>query len=164
MIYFGCQDTSIQWLDLSSITSPSHAGLKPSTSPPDRPSTPSTPGKRFHKFFDSVPQSMRNIVDPSGHARASSADSHPPPPGETIPELRVPQENVILSAHYGYVYSMALSPSHLFSGDTAHHGHIHGNEVYLLTGSGDETVKVRCTSASQLILINLRCGTLPRAG
>lgn len=138
-IYFGCQDTSIQWFDLSPITSPSHDGLKVSTSLTDRPPTPLTPGKRFHKFFDSVPQSMRSIIS---HRRQTSGDSLPSQPGESIPELRVPQENVIPSAHYGYVYSMALSPSHLFSGDTAHHSHIHGSEVYLLTGSGDETVKM----------------------
>jgi hypothetical protein len=54
-----------------------------------------------------------------------------------LKELNVPPENVVLS-HYGYVYSMALSPSHLYGSEE----HSHDEEVYLFTGSGDEEVKV----------------------
>jgi di- and tripeptidase len=56
--------------------------------------------------------------------------------------LQVPPQNVILPAHYGYIYCMALSPSHLYSGDTKQRD----QEIFLLTGSGDEDVKVRSPS------------------
>ena len=133
-IYFACQNTSIQWLDLSGIST-----TKANKAHPESSSIPGTPGKRFHKFFDSIPQSLRNSVVPT-HTRPSSIHSVNElniPSNTGLRELHVPPENVILSAHYGYVYCMALSPSHMYGGDT------HSNEeLYLLTGSGDEEVKV----------------------
>lgn len=133
-VYFGCQNTSIQWLDLSGISTTGANKALPEHSP-----TPGTPGKRFHKFFDSVPQSQRNSAVPT-RARSSSRHSvnELTLTSNSGPrELHVPHENVILSAHYGYVYCMALSPSHLYGGDT--HS---ADELYLITGSGDEEVKV----------------------
>lgn len=137
-VYFGCQNTSIQWLDLSNVsTPPNTTGLRIQ----DSSSTPGTPGKRFHKFFDSVPQSQRNSGIQSKHKRDSSQHSTTGSLNEansmSPPELHVPPENVISSAHYGYIYCMALSPSHLYGGD----GHS-DEELYLLTGSGDEEVKM----------------------
>lgn len=146
-LYFGCQNTSIQWLDLSNVTTPAATnGLKVQESTPSS-STPGTPGKRFHKFFDSVPQSQRHSIvtahkrSSSPHSATGSLNDHP------ITELHVPPENVILSAHYGYIYCMALSPSHLYGGDN-HPDH----ELYLLTGSGDEEVKVRALLSTQSYL------------
>lgn len=54
--------------------------------------------------------------------------------------LQVPPSNMVWSAHYGYVYCMALVPNnHEGSDDTALSG---GHNVQLVTGSGDSTVKV----------------------
>ncbi|KAG9028121.1 hypothetical protein FS842_004810, partial [Serendipita sp. 407] len=139
-VYFGCQNTSIQWLDLSQAISPpgTATGAKPFT---EGITTPGTPGKRFHKFFDSVPQSQRNIAllatNPMS-TRPLSLSSTNNASEFGVPELQVSAENVIPSAHYGYVYCMALSPSHLFDGDPLKEG----EDVYLLTGSGDEDVKI----------------------
>ena len=58
--------------------------------------------------------------------------------------LDVPPENVIDSAHYGYVYAMAV----LVRGE---------GEVLLVTGSGDETVKVRLILYSVPVLLICRC-------
>ena len=133
-LYFGCQNTSIQWLDLSHIaTTGSNKAYRENSS------APGMPGKRFHKFFDSVPQPQRNAavaVHAPPPSRQSVADTNNPSSTGSR-ELHVSHENVILPAHYGYVYCMALSPSHLYGGDT--HS---DNELYLLTGSGDEEVKV----------------------
>jgi di- and tripeptidase len=136
-VYFGCQNTSIQWLDLSDIST-----TRANKAHPESTSAPGTPGKRFHKFFDSMPQSSRNPIAPLTRppSRHSVNDVNI---FSTIGqrELHVPPENVILSAHYGYVYCMALSPSHLCGGDTPSN-----EEIYLLTGSGDEEVKVSPSS------------------
>ena len=147
-VYFGCQNTSIQWLDLSNISTPS--GATALRAQETSSSTPGTPGKRFHKFFDSVPQSQRNSINPP-HKRSSSQHSNAGSVNElngvSPPELHVPPENVISSAHYGYIYCMALSPSHLYGGDNHP-----DEELYLLTGSGDEEVKV---SSSTPLTCNL---------
>lgn len=59
--------------------------------------------------------------------------------------LQVPATNVIDSAHYGYVYCMALlsSPPEEPSDEPTLAG---GASIQLVTGSGDETVKVTSTS------------------
>lgn len=134
-VYFGCQNTSIQWLDLSHIVSPStngvHSSIHSSPSP-----TPGTP-KRFHKFFDSVPKAQRNAAHSAPSLSVPSASIESTCPSTGVNELYVPSTNVVLS-HYGYIYSMALVPSHLYSVDDEYQG----DETYLLTGSGDEEVKV----------------------
>jgi len=138
-IYFGCQNTSIQWLDLSNICTPLANGTKQQIYLESGGSTPGTPGKRFHKFFDSVPQSQRNAtlqptsipLTPRSYSDLSNISIF------GFKELNVPPENVVLS-HYGYVYSMALSPSHLYGSEERSHD----EDVYLFTGSGDEEVKV----------------------
>ena len=59
-------------------------------------------------------------------------------------EFNIPAQNVIDSAHYGYVYCMALLP------DTSQRAAgAASKDVLLATGSGDETVKV-CGLDSQL--------------
>lgn len=67
----------------------------------------------------------------------TEADGVPRPHGV----LQVRGSNVIDSAHYGYVYSMALLPSPYAARDESTDGDESGN-VLLVTGSGDETVKV----------------------
>ena len=67
--------------------------------------------------------------------------------------FQVEAANVIDSAHYGYVYSMAQLPSTM-------EGNIEKTDkdmedVILITGSGDETVKVVNFTSSILRLITL---------
>jgi di- and tripeptidase len=148
-IYFGCQNTSIQWLDLSSVSTPSINGAKHQIHSESGTSTPGTPGKRLHKFWDSVPQSQRSMTPQLASVPLVFHSS--PDLGTTLisgfQELHVPSENVVLS-HYGYVYSMALSPSHLYGGEERSHG-----EVYLFTGSGDEDVKVGLLAHKRAFLL-----------
>jgi len=94
--------------------------------------------RKAHKFFDSYPQYERKAADiyarngtPTripGRGSPDSIGSEAPTP--TPREyLNIPAANVIDSAHYGYIYCMAL----FNKGDQG---------VYIATGSGDETVKV----------------------
>lgn len=151
-VYFGCQNTSLQWFDLS----PTKLKSKRGSPVRSENGTPILPGKKWHKFFDSVPQSARTTNSSVATTRSTTPDhqlvysSGDPPEAvcaslrftciETGPKaLQVPPQNVILPAHYGYIYCMALSPSHLYSGDRGQRD----EEIFLLTGSGDEDVKVR---------------------
>lgn len=124
-IYIGCQNTSLQWFDFEGHTSLSAPGSGLST--------PTLGERRFHKFFDSGPRfGLPPDVDPAPT----------PPQGRCnlrtrsqLDTFHVPPTNVVDSAHYGYVYCLALVPS-------ANAGTDHEN-VYLVSGSGDETMKVR---------------------
>lgn len=91
--------------------------------------------RKAHKFFDSYPQYERKPADIFANngvgsrlrgASSPDLDSLVPP---TQGYLSVPASNVIDSAHYGYIYCMAL---------------VNGpdDDVQLATGSGDESVKV----------------------
>ncbi|KIP03740.1 hypothetical protein PHLGIDRAFT_77079 [Phlebiopsis gigantea 11061_1 CR5-6] len=119
-LYFGCQNTSIQ------------CGT-------------STP-RRVHKFFDSYPQYERRTPDlnarnPSLNT-AMTPPSTPPQPqtGAGPDNCLVPPENTIWSAHYGYVYSLAVVPSSREGIDDVTR---HSPEcAQLVSGSGDATVKV----------------------
>lgn len=133
-IYFGCQNTSLQWYNFNDMDAgflkSSHG---PSSSSDSLPSTISE-SKRMaakHKFFN-------------GNGRSGQATPPRPHMGD-VPQpkgvLQVEGGNVIASEHYGYIYSMAILPS-------PHEGADHTREtddVLLVTGSGDETVKVRAT-------------------
>ncbi|KAF9046463.1 hypothetical protein BJ165DRAFT_1345379 [Panaeolus papilionaceus] len=115
-IYVGCQNTSLQWFNFLDPISRSDSSS-------------------IHKFFDSYPQHERKPADLNANNNASR-------PGRGTPDsdnvsdssspayyLNIPSANVIDSAHYGYVYCMAmLNPS--------------GPSVQLATGSGDESVKL----------------------
>ncbi|CAL1713399.1 unnamed protein product [Somion occarium] len=160
-LYFGCQNTSLQWFTfLPNLGHPPHqqgapthqqvldkalqeAGIASGTATP----------RRVHKFFDSYPQYTRKPADLE--ARNPTASSSPSPglttpatggtcllqPNVQIPLaiIQIPPKNVIWSAHYGYVYCMALSPSIREGSDDQ--GGI-GSSLRLVTGSGDATVKV----------------------
>lgn len=160
-VYFGCQNTSLQWFDLS----PTKLKSKRGSPVRSENGTPILPGKKWHKFFDSVPQSARTTNSSVATTRSTTPDhqlvysSGDPPEAvcaslrftciETGPKaLQVPPQNVILPAHYGYIYCMALSPSHLYSGDRGQRD----EEIFLLTGSGDEDVKVRSRSRISITL------------
>jgi di- and tripeptidase len=143
-IYVGCQNTSLQWFDfrqhpvtLPSSTSSSSVGSLSSFSDhsnsTSRPSTPST--RKVHKFFDSYPVYERKPADAFarngtgvGQQISSSESDRDVSPHGSQGYRRIPASNVIDSAHYGYIYCMAI---------------LDGNgSVQLVTGSGDETVKV----------------------
>ncbi|CCM00624.1 uncharacterized protein FIBRA_02660 [Fibroporia radiculosa] len=103
--------------------SSSSQGSLPPTPPLTSSSLPSTSGSP-----SSIPKQLRN--DPIYRPLAV---------------LQVPPPNVIYSAHYGYVYCMSLVPSlregsdHVPFGSEADGGR---RNLQLVTGSGDETVKL----------------------
>jgi di- and tripeptidase len=132
-IYIGCQNTSIQWYNLNAEHRPVSAF--PGDAPGSASGT-STP-RKAHKFFDSYPQYERKPADiyaKNGSSRDlsphSERDAAVPTPRAF---LSIPAENVLDSAHYGYIYCMALLQDSK-------------QGVKLVTGSGDEFVKVRLAS------------------
>ncbi|TFK70401.1 glutathione degradosome [Pluteus cervinus] len=152
-IYIGCQNTSLQWYDfnmLGQVSSPpsSHDELQ---SPTPGSATPggSAP-RKAHKFFDSYPQYERKPADifanngTGGQVHGSSSpvlDGDAPQQGY----LSVPASNVIDSAHFGYIYCMALL--------TTPDGTLH-----LATGSGDELVKLwSCTPKGPKLVHEFAC-------
>jgi di- and tripeptidase len=133
-IYVGCQNTSLQWYSFRNLNSVN--------TPSQRSSGTSTP-RLAHKFFNSYPRSQRRSPDLESsngvNKLLQDTDGHvvfanPPTPRA---EFSIPAQNVIDSAHYGYVYCMVLIPS-------TRQGAISTSQkdVVLATGSGDETVKV----------------------
>lgn len=128
-IYIGCQNTSLQWYTFSD--NPQSSGN-------------ATP-RRAHKFFDSFPQQLHRApaAHNEQHAEESSdgdcVESATSPPTVHV-VLNIPGSNVIDSAHYGYIYCMAVIPSYhprAFGNHTAP-----DNQLTLATGSGDECVKL----------------------
>ncbi|KAH8077043.1 Zn-dependent exopeptidase [Cristinia sonorae] len=155
-IYFGCQNTSLQWYafseDKGSIPCP------PRQDPPFdtfcNNSGTATP-RRAHKFFDSYPQYTRRAADLN--ARNSYRSSPSPPESSSPPTdgclspalsasmtapaaLDTPAKNMVWSAHYGYIYCMALSPSTYEGSDDKPASA--KDEIRLVTGSGDSSVKL----------------------
>ncbi|KAL0960852.1 hypothetical protein HGRIS_005868 [Hohenbuehelia grisea] len=166
-LYIGCQNTSLQWFDFRQLPSPifnsdrssasssnvskhgrsnsSSSSAQVTTSVPGSGTStpnPTAAARKVHKFFDSYPQYERKPADifanntplPSQLSSASddgcvrSLDALLPTP---LGYLSIPGGNVIDSAHYGYVYCMALLE-----------GPEPEKRVQLITGSGDETVKL----------------------
>lgn len=160
-LYLGCQNTALQWFDFNTLSSP------PASSPRHSVADDST------NFFDNK-RSRASSVEPIPEASAllltgrSSIDiaeraprskttkrekffsgySSPViasrPPSKTRSskppkEINIEPECVLDSAHFGYIYSMALVSVPDENGQEEQ-----SEDVVLLTGSGDETVKV-CT-------------------
>lgn len=126
-IYLGCQNTSIQWFNFGP-----QGGLQEQIG-----SGTSTPTRKVHKFFDSYPQYIHRPAD-----LLANNLGHSPPlvasPCKNVVEI--PASNVIDSAHFGYVYCMAMMPSQRTGSDDIA---LQPDAIYhLLTGSGDESVKV----------------------
>ncbi|KAI0293587.1 Zn-dependent exopeptidase [Russula brevipes] len=147
-IYIGCQNTSIQWYTFNdSVDGASRAS-----------SGTSTP-RRAHKFFNSYPRFQRRSPDLEAvngiNNPVVATDGHvvfvsPPTPRA---EFNIPPQNVIDSAHYGYVYCMVLMP-------TARQGvtGVTHKDGLLATGSGDETVKVwKCSPNGLELLSTIEC-------
>ncbi|KDQ62261.1 hypothetical protein JAAARDRAFT_30154 [Jaapia argillacea MUCL 33604] len=159
-IYFGCQNTSLQWFHFDP-TNPS-LDLQPSGT-----STPSSKSRKVHKFFDSYPQYLHKAADVfasnglSTSVSSSSSDGDGcilvrDPAADPRAVLQVVPENVIDSAHYGYIYCLAIMPSTKEGSDDPcpfRHGVVH-----LVTGSGDETVKLwSCNSTGPTLLHTFDC-------
>ncbi|KAL5524589.1 hypothetical protein ACEPAF_9729 [Sanghuangporus sanghuang] len=134
-VYFGCQNTSLQWFDFSRLSAERSAC--PCFDGPDAlkdalilQESDIRPGSKRNKFF--------------GDGIASGQATPTPLCKEGVPKpkavFQVRASNVVDSAHYGYVYSMALIPSPLESNVQQRDHHM--DEVLLITGSGDETVKI----------------------
>ncbi|TFK52694.1 Zn-dependent exopeptidase [Heliocybe sulcata] len=156
-IYFGCQNTSLQWYRFTPRDQQPGSGT----------STPSSRARKAHKFFDSYPQYERRAADifaVNGTLTPStslSSDGEPcvqlaAPVSLPRAVLHVPPENVIDSAHYGYIYCMALLPSNRDGSDDPEPT-LKG-KTQLVTGSGDETVKLwNCDQAGLTLLHTLEC-------
>jgi hypothetical protein len=156
-LYVGCQNTSLQWFDFNTLreSQPESSILPPSstkTSLSSDTSGTSTPNRKAHKFFDSYPQHERRSADIfatnnafaslSIAARSSEGCVQLSTPPVAKNMLQIPPSNVIDSAHYGYVYCMALMPSARDGSDDQLLGTTRDYEL-LVTGSGDESFKVR---------------------
>ncbi|KAI0685388.1 Zn-dependent exopeptidase [Cerioporus squamosus] len=168
-LYFGCQDTSLQWFSFSFAIPDLVQPRPPLSSDSLVSSGRSTPtSRKAHKFFDSYPQYTRRPADLNARnptcascLPTTSLSTTPPsesstgsrtPPDSCIvqPEalkaptavFQVPPENVIYSAHYGYVYCMALLPSNREGSDDPPFRWGEGHHLQLVTGSGDSTVKL----------------------
>ncbi|KAK7441816.1 hypothetical protein VKT23_016478 [Stygiomarasmius scandens] len=151
-IYVGCQNTCLQWLDLSNLPTEfpslcSESSLKSASSisslPDSGASTPNTTGlRKAHKFFDSYPLHERRPADIFANNGLTSSSSQCQ---DNVPRLVIPAANSIESVHYGYIYCMSI----LDEGEAG---------VRLATGSGDETVKVwSCTKNGPKLEHNFSC-------
>ncbi|KAH9933265.1 Zn-dependent exopeptidase [Amylocystis lapponica] len=180
-LYFGCQDTSLQWYTFSfgstavpsSSTSAASIGSN-SSDGATRCDSPAPASRKVHKFFDSYPQYTRRPADLEARNPSSSyPQSLPSTPGSStfhLPSsgsgsepdscvrhepiqhplaiLQVPPTNVIYSAHYGYVYCIALVPCAREGSDDPPAVRA-GDSVQLVTGSGDATLWQLPSSGSQ---------------
>lgn len=137
-LYIGCQDTSLQWFDFRGLQS------VVDSAPGSGTSTPNT--RKPHRFFDSYPQHERRPADLFANNSASTSLTNiqleRTEPGQ-LHKLQVPATNVIDSAHYGYLYCMAI-----LEGDNNA-----SEEIQLVTGSGDETVKVCRFSCERVFFV-----------
>lgn len=151
VVYVGCQNTSLQWFEFSE----DQMGQRIQ----EICSGVSTPTRKVHKFFDSYPQYTHKPADSFANNFGVFSDlEEERDPSNSTSTLNIPAENVIDSAHYGYVYCMAMVPSNRIGSNNSQ---LSSNENHrLLTGSGDETIKV-CTSMAMIYVSHagiLSCG------
>jgi di- and tripeptidase len=143
-IYIGCQNTSLQWFDFKAPAATSETGI----------TTPCDTTRRPHKFFDSYPRYERRPADihaSNGIMASLTQDLDAASFDRTLvplASLRVPMTNVVDSAHHGYIYCLALLPSSQ-EGLCKPMSDLHKTDQ-LVTGSGDETVKVRIAADHQI--------------
>ncbi|KAG1743250.1 glutathione degradosome [Suillus paluster] len=148
-IYIGCQNTSLQWQGFSKFQLGRHTHEQID-------SGTSTPSRKVHKFFDSYPQYTHRPADLQANNFSLSPSISQDAIAETISLINIPATNVIDSAHFGYIYCMALVPStREGAGEIAQKP---ANNCYLVTGSGDETVKIwRCIPSGLNMMHSFDC-------
>ncbi|PWN46394.1 Zn-dependent exopeptidase [Ceraceosorus guamensis] len=153
-LYFGCQNTSLQWITLTSITSAI-----------SQDEVRAVPIVRPHKFFDSGPHAGSQTRLSTSLSRSASGRSTPaagwprgsargagfstPPldysPSDRVRRLQVEQRHMVSSAHSGYIYALDLlqKPDRHLDGGGQRRG---GSKHMLVSGSGDEDIKLwSCT-------------------
>ncbi|KAF9219228.1 glutathione degradosome [Gyrodon lividus] len=147
VVYVGCQNTSIQWFDFCQQQIGRRARAQDS-------SGTSTPTRKVHKFFDSYPQYTHKPAD----LLANNFSSSPLSEADTCCEnvIAISASNVLDSAHFGYVYCMAIMPSQRSGSDDLA---LQPCASYqLLSGSGDETVKIwTCTTSGPVLTHTFEC-------
>ncbi|KIY51443.1 Zn-dependent exopeptidase [Fistulina hepatica ATCC 64428] len=137
-IFVGCQNTSLQWYQFETDINKQLQRSSSSSSVSSDLAGASTPGQRkAHKFFDSYPSYERKPADLFAKnalwIKATETSCAQPQA-----YLDIPPSNVIDSAHWGYIYCMDVIDGKDAGG------------VLLLTGSGDETVKIwKCSASGQ---------------
>ena len=128
-VYIGCQNTSLQWFSFRGA----RGGTPGDATPHDT--------RKAHRFFDSYPRITRRPADNDAHNGTTTVEETPSGAASPKGSYDVPPTNVVDAAHYGYVYCMALIPSHRAGTDESPRP---DDAIFLVTGSGDETIKV-CT-------------------
>ena len=113
-VYFGAQNTSIQWVNLKD---PKRKTTHDSAQHPDR---------RSHRFFDSAPAGGTSTP-----RRNEERWTHIPR-AETV--LEADHGAILQFAHYGYVYCMLMAKGLTHKVDA--------EEDVLISGAGDGTVKL----------------------
>jgi di- and tripeptidase len=146
-IFIGCQNTSLQFFDFEQLHQDTNGSEvnRPNINGP-------APLRIAHRFFDSYPQYERKpadlfAVNPGSSYSSMGSDDGMRSEAMTPPRayLHIPPNNVIDSAHYGYIYCMALLPS---SRDGSDDDLSSEKSTQLVTGSGDETIKVVVIASS----------------
>ncbi|KIY71497.1 Zn-dependent exopeptidase [Cylindrobasidium torrendii FP15055 ss-10] len=115
-LYIGCQNTSLQWLDFKKAQGTGPLSRADSTI------------KKAHKFFDSYPVYERKAADLL-HSNTPGSGTGTPVTGSEVPRLAIPVDNMLESAHYGYIYSLSITED------------CDSGVVHLSSGSGDESIK-----------------------
>ena len=159
-LYFGCQNTTLQWYDFSKVALRCPALRRTSSVDPNVPEehdldvdtelAMSLDRKKWHRFFDNTPRIGRPVGSPTTPSMNATPSGASTPSGQPR-VLQVSSQNIIHSAHFGYIYCMTLLPSPLESivKHNSSEGQDKDESVLLLTGSGDETVKVCSTLFSK---------------
>ncbi|KAK0476079.1 hypothetical protein IW261DRAFT_1491846 [Armillaria novae-zelandiae] len=149
-LYIGCQNTALQWLNLRTIPSQESVSSHTLCASESGIFTPSGTPRKAHKFFDSYPQYERKPADiyannPTGKRTpgyGTPVESDP----STAPHVSIPASNVIDSAHFGYIYCLAIVEECEIGG------------VKLISGSGDESIKIwSCTSNGPVLEHEFTC-------
>jgi di- and tripeptidase len=138
-VYIGCQNTSIQWFDFRMLR-----GNASNYGPQMEGSSSPNLSRKAHKFWDSYPQYEHKPADIYANNGAGTPDSDGSNRADALypsKTLLIPSTNVIDSAHYGYIYCMALLPSAREGSDDPPLQR--ADNIQLITGSGDEMVKVK---------------------
>ncbi|KAH0832219.1 glutathione degradosome [Lanmaoa asiatica] len=146
-IYLGCQNTSIQWFNFGQQA----VGRSPQE---QTNSGTSTPTRKVHKFFDSYPQYTHKPADLLANNLGYFPLLDANPYSKNL--IEIPATNVLDSAHFGYIYCMTMMPSQRTGSDDI--ALQPGATYHLLTGSGDETVKIwACTSSGPVLKHTFEC-------